>query len=356
MNIRTKVLLGYGFMVVLLMAVAGSSAVGFNELYASISRNLAERRSGVEAATGLLESLERQDSATLALIISGNSESQIEQMKGSDERFLALLKDVRSDAADLERDLTESISSHFIHYRKQRDAFLAAPGSKTLASYEERLFPLFWAVRQEVFRLLSLNYDQFERAEGEVQSTAIRNGIYLGILVMVALLAIMILSSMMRKHVLNPLAELADFSEDFSQGKSRRRLTVRGNDEIGRTARNINRILDSLDAREAQYDGRQSVLRQLLLALLDAFREPTAAVGLDGMLLASTMTQAGEDALLALIPQIRKRGEALLDDRGEAGDARVEFEEAGGAGRKVRVQLLRAQGKQPVGWLVIFQH
>ena len=76
MRIRTRILVGYGYLVGLLVLGAASAAIGFQQLGAAIDRVLAENIDSVRASIAMLESLERQDSATLRLLIEGEPRSE----------------------------------------------------------------------------------------------------------------------------------------------------------------------------------------------------------------------------------------------------------------------------------------
>jgi hypothetical protein len=344
MNIGTKVHVSYAALTTLMVAMAGTSAIGFSHLGSTVKRNLEERRVAVEAATGLLESLERQDSATLALIISSLDAESRDSMKKAEANFQKRLGEAERFADDEEKALIEGVRSHYDAYDKARKEFLEKGEGKTLALYEAGVFPTFWAAREDVFELLSLNFGSFVRADRQVQEAAIDNGIYLGIFITLALLGLIIVSVGMRRHLLVPLRDLAEFTEAVSRSPSRKRLMPKGSDELARVVRNLNDILDGRDSMAAEMEGRFSRSRQLLMGLLDHIGG-AALVGMDGRLLAAAMPAEDQQMLEAALPELASR----LKQDGDGRDRMLEHR--AGPGPTVRLELLTALDRRPAGWL-----
>ena len=92
MKLRVRLLVGYGYLVALLLLTAGSGMLGFLQLSEGIDVILEENFRSISASTHMLEALERQDSATLLLLLD-------EQTDRADmERFQKAFSDALEEA------------------------------------------------------------------------------------------------------------------------------------------------------------------------------------------------------------------------------------------------------------------
>ena len=69
MNLRTRLLAAYGYLVVVMLAAAVAATLGFHAVGQGIGRVLDENVRSVRASIDMLETLERQDSAVLGVLL-----------------------------------------------------------------------------------------------------------------------------------------------------------------------------------------------------------------------------------------------------------------------------------------------
>src|SRR5690606_13176455 len=115
-----------------------------------------------------------------------------------------------------------------------------------------------------------------------------------------------------RRGFLRRLTELERAGVEIQQGDGARRVPVDGDDELARIARALNLALDLRDRSDAVMRGRNREIRALLVALLRQWSTPVAITGIDGEVIASTLSVDDEQRLRSLTPQVRKAAGTLL--------------------------------------------
>src|SRR5690554_6391746 len=93
MNLRTRLLLGFGYLILLLMLTAGSAAIGFFQISEAIEKIVEENFHSVSAGVEMLEALERQTTVSLDLMLTGDYEAgDFSDHDAQFERFLLVAK------------------------------------------------------------------------------------------------------------------------------------------------------------------------------------------------------------------------------------------------------------------------
>lgn len=350
MTLRLRLLLGYGYLVGLLLLATGTSMIGFLHLSAGIEAVLQENFFSIRAAMAMIEALERQDSATLAALIEGREELVDAEVSG--RSFEEALEEASANVTEEgEAEALAAIRSEYAAYREARARLLAARPARPLAAYEEAVYPRFAAVKALVLELLALNQRAMFQAERGARQTAVRSGTWLGVLVVVALVSLAFLSRAMQRLILARIERLVEGMTAIA-GRHRRRLREEGKDELARIARGVNGLLDQYDRLEASTRGRLAQERRLVQGLVATGRPGAALFGLSGELWAGEPGRALEERVGAWIRE-EGRGPA---EAGEPFAATVPAAGAGDEGEapgagEVRLDLLVAPGGRPVGWL-----
>jgi HAMP domain-containing protein len=296
MRLSTRLLLGYGYLAGLLLLSAAGAALAFHQLGDNISAVLGENFRSVQAGIRMLESLERQDSAALSLLL-GHAEGRA-RMADADETFGESLAAARANITiEDEAGILDRIEQRFDDYRDVRDEVLAAPAEDRLGEYERRAFGLFEQVKAGVRELIDVNHAAMQRADEHARSAATTNAALHGLLVAVALLSLAPLSASMRRHVLSRLEEIGAVSQAISAGDLGRRLDERHNDELGQTARQLNRVLDRHQVLEAELGGHRSQMRGLTQALLLQLPLPAVLFSTSGEVMESTLEPGATEAI-----------------------------------------------------------
>ncbi len=353
MSLRTRLLLGYGYLVLLILITAASAAVGFFELSKGIGDVVDNNFRSVTAATEMLGALERQDSATLrALVDPDQTTASRDTLSAADSAFDAAFVKASTNATIAgEKKLLVHIHSTYADFRQARDHLVGTMPQRPLAAYNRDVYGKFRHVRGQVFALLDLNQAAIVAADRRARHTAVQNGVWLGILVTLALLSLIFLSRALQRHFLARLGHFREVSEAIAEGESRRRLKPGGDDELGLIARHFNTAIDTQKHLRTEAQGQLNQQRQLLIGALAQRDEPVALLGLDASVIASTLDGDAALAMEAHRGWVHEEGRAVLKAY-ESGEQAPRREIELGEGKALVFELLLAQKSRPVGWLV----
>lgn len=341
MTLRTRLLLGYGYLVALLLATATVSALGLQRFGRSLDRILLEDVHRVEAALVILRALDAHAAAAAAL---RRGERDAAAALGAAhqelERARAIVVARARGPEELERAAGLEREAAALRAARDRLRAASAPGAEDELELRRRVD----AVRRQALLLLEHDTREMQRAEATARRQAQGFALGLAALAVVALLSLGFLSRALQRGVLARLDELKALGDAVAAGDRGRRLRGRHDDELGLLARHLNAALDHQEAQEARTEGRLNQQAQLLLGLVGARPEPTALVGLDGAVISSTLPAAGDARVASFAERIRDERQVAAP-----GAVRRVADVDGGGG--LTLELLAHRGR-PVGWLV----
>lgn len=344
MQLRTRLLLGYGYLAALLLVAVGSAALTLLDLSRGIGRILEENYQSIQACVRMIQALERQDSATLVLLVDPRAEG--DSLAPHDAAFAQALADAEANVTlPDEPDLLRRVRDGYAELEEARERLLEEAPARPLAGYRTRVLPVFSKLQDDVLRLLEVNQAAMLEADRGARQSARLAGSWLGGLSALALLSLPFVARGMQRVVLDRLAELREAVHAVADGDLRRRLRDRGDDELAFVAREFNRMLDARDELRGRMAGRLAQQRQLVLALLARLGDDAFVLGLDGALLAHDGSAPAAADLAAL------REWAVGPGRELAGAPPSSAELALAGDRRVRLELLVAHGGRPVAWL-----
>ena len=170
MTLRTKLLAGYLIFVAALVVLGGLSAWRLREMGGVARRIISNNYDSVVAAQEMKESLERQDSAALFLLL-GARDKAATQLREHRERFDASFKKAAANITEAgEHDAIEAIRRDRDSYYQMPDSFmvrvelstaprptLEIPSWQPATSTSPGLEPQFNKLRSECEHLLQLN-------------------------------------------------------------------------------------------------------------------------------------------------------------------------------------------------------
>lgn len=304
MTLRSKLLLGYGYLVGLLLLAAGSAMLGFLTLSEGIDVVLENNYRSIRAAMDMVEALERQDSATLAALLDEPGREALEPFEAA---FATAMETARGNVTEQgEPEILDTVARQYATYRAARDELVRERPERPLAEYRRRVLPQFAALKHSVLELLEVNQEAMVGAERRARESATRNGSWLGFVVALALVSLVVLSRGLQRRILGRLAALRRGMATLAEGDTSRRLAVAGNDELDQIAERVNHLLDRLQAVEGELRGKVGRQRQLTLGLLGLLGEGAALFSLQGALLGGDL-QGGREAGARLGEWIRQR-------------------------------------------------
>lgn len=380
MLIRTRLVLGYGYLVALLVVTAGTAALALQRFSRGIDRVVADNVRSIEAAMRMLAALEEQNRATFAVLL-GKEDARQRLAAAEAELEAGLDAATANITLEEERPILARIREHHEELRAARTRLLAEElRTALLAAWDREVSGPTDAVKADVTALLAANHAAMERADVRTREEAQGGAVALGVLATIALLSLGFLSRGLQGTVLGRLAEIRELAEAAAMGERDRRLRVRRLDELGIVAVQLNAALDRHDQLEASVQGRVAQEKQLVLGVLERLDAPSGLVALDGELIASTLEPDDELALVSLGARVRAERPAPLqplapdpralvpddpdvaaaahaaaeeeESPAEEGPVRVVRQLTAEGGKTFHLELLLIAGVRPVGWLV----
>ena len=350
-SIRARLLVGYGYMMVLLLLTAGSAAFGFFTISEAIDRILSENFGSVSASVEMLDALERQNAITMTALLE--QDSDLEELFEADRQFEEALERARENVTLAgEEEVIDALSAQFSSYVRVRNGLIATDFEEMpLEILALQIFPSFVEVREGTSRLLQMNHEAIIDADREARETALQSAGWLGFLVTLALISMIWLARALQREILSRLTELTTVANSLLIGDQSRRFEADSNDELGLVSRQLNAALDAQDELQSEMRGRLNQQKQLVLGILEEISGALLLLGLDGRLIAATCPRFEEtfletvrDWLLSHRPEILRQ---FREEPEESLELRIEADEV-----PLSVRLLAAEGRRPVGWLI----
>jgi methyl-accepting chemotaxis protein len=294
MDLRTRILVGYGYLVSLIVISAMAAALGFHHLGTRLTEVLDENFTSVRLSMEMIVALERQDSALLAALLG--DEGADRALAESERTFLTALDGAKSNVTeDREAEVIDQVEQAYSAYGDARRRLLAQPHEHPLADYQAEALPRFDAVKRNVVELLDVNHQAMVKADEAARASAVRNAAGHGLAVVVALVSFAWLSRALRRVLLVRLADFKSVAEAMAAGDLDRRADATDSDELGVLAEQLNGLLD----RDAELRGRMHArlggASDLVSGLLASLDSPAALLASDGRVVASTLPDADAD-------------------------------------------------------------
>ena len=209
-------------------------------------------------------------------------------------------------------------------------------------------------VREEVSAALETERSQIVIFEEQVRRLFARTGVQFGLLVALALISMVLLAVALQKEVLQRLAKLRRFTDAVLAGEDHLRLRLEGRDELASLARQLNETLDQQQAMHSRVEGRLNQQRTILVGILALLDRPVALVSFDGFLLASSLVEEDESCLIGQEIAIRKLRDRIPSDQGVENLEELDKYEAYEIGGQFYVfALMTASRNRPVCWVVV---
>lgn len=349
-TLRTRLRIGYSYIMLLVLLTAGSAAIGFYQISNAIDRILSENFRSVDAAVEMLEALEEQNTLSMRVLLE--DEPPLHELRGADEVFTTALDAARGNIVlEGEVQIIAHIEANYQAYLKQRAKIFTGYHEQPFVVFNTELFPNYLHIKESVFSLLNLNHDAIIAAEKNARATALQTAAWLGLLVTIVLISMAVLARVLQRKIISRLQDLAEVAQEISVGNHSRRFDARQNDELGTVARQLNNALDARDELQAEMRGRINQEKQLVLGLLEDYGQPGLLIGLDSKVIAITDDVSESTDIDAIMLWLRENRRVLLENF--RATQKLTVDEHPFAGEQVtRIQLLTTAKTRPVGWLI----
>jgi two-component system, NtrC family, sensor histidine kinase KinB len=279
MSLRARLLTGYAIFIAALVALAAWSAWRLHDMGKVSRRIISENYDSVLAAQEMKESLERQDSAALFVLL-GARERGLAQLREHRARFDQSFNTAAHNITELgESAAIAAIQRDRDIYYQRFDAFIA---NSNADAYFTQLEPQFNQLRADSEHLLQLNQRAMrfkaEAAAGVAQLWFYRTLLIAGVLVAAGVG----LAFMLAQRIVGPIRRLTESTVRIAGGDLSASVIVDSTDEIGTLAAEYNRMAKSLRQLRSSDMGRLLVAQQTTEAAIDSLYDPVIVTDGDG--------------------------------------------------------------------------
>lgn len=276
MSLRIKLLLGYLIFVFALMALGGWSAWKLLQMGSVARLIIAENYDSVVAAQEMKESLERQDSAALFLLL-GQRERTLSQIQEHQRKFDAALEKAAHNITEKgEIEIIAAIRRDRATYYQNLASFLTQTSSEQTGNnfYFNRLEPFFHQLRGDCDRLLRLN-QQAMVIKAENATSVAQQWFWRTLLLAIALvIAGLVLALWLSQTIVRPLVELREAAGKIAGGDLAAKAQITSRDEIGILAAEFNRMAARLRQLRRSDLGQLFIAQQTTEAIIDSLYDP----------------------------------------------------------------------------------
>jgi NtrC-family two-component system sensor histidine kinase KinB len=228
------------------------------------------------------ESLERQDSAALFLLLN-RPDRALPQLREHRERFDAAAKRAAANVTEPgEAAIVEQIAADRDEYYRRFDGFVAAlagsadarlPSSPS-AVYFSQLEPVFADIRRQCDRLLTVNQDAMRRKASEAAALARR----WFLMTLGAALALVVagawFASALSASILRPVTQLTEATNRLAAGDLDAVVAIRRGDELSVLGDRFNEMAGRLRQHRQSDLGKVLVAQQTAEAAVDSLYDP----------------------------------------------------------------------------------
>jgi two-component system, NtrC family, sensor histidine kinase KinB len=252
MNLKKKILIGYGFAFTLMGLVATWAIINLWSLGKTTDAILRDYYQSILAVENMVDALGRQDSGIL-LVLMGDIEKGIAQYRENDALFLEWLGRSRDSIAVAgEREVIHAIELEYGEYARKINEVYSFEGKRgvsqpfTLNTYKESILPVFSRVKATCLELRTMNektmYSDSEKAR-QVARRAIWSTVFVA---SVASFIALFFSLVFAERLVLPLRRFVEAAKKISAGEFSVQLSVETRDELGQLAVEFNRMTAEL--------------------------------------------------------------------------------------------------------------
>jgi PAS domain S-box-containing protein len=253
-NLRTKLLTVFIGLLILFVVNSVWAVLNFNSLTDSIEGIMEDNYQSVEATQNMINAIERQDSAELSYIFTGN-ENASQNFQNNQTEFIKWLTRAEDNITEEgEAELLENISTRYSLYTEEfRKLTQTSEEESQFAThdyYYTEIFPIFEQLKNDLRDLQMINQEGMLFLRNEAGQTAKTASYRTVLIAAITVLGGLILTLYMINKTITPIYTLIDKIRKISEGDYSQQLDIDGDDEIGVLAKEFNHMTEQLKAYE----------------------------------------------------------------------------------------------------------
>lgn len=250
-TLRTKILLGYGIALALMVVILAWSYANLRRLGKASNAILTENYNSILAAENMINAIERQDSAILLLILRYQDEG-LRQFAENESQFLQWLARAKDNITiEGEAEIIAAIDSGYGAYLgrfSRLSLSLRTDPAEVNALYHETVLPAFKSVRDACIHLREINQETMFEASEHARYVATRAIVSMLTLGLVAIGVGLAFSLLLSALLTTPLSRIIAATHKIAEGDYDVEVGRASSDELGRLATDFNLMTRKLRA------------------------------------------------------------------------------------------------------------
>jgi two-component system, NtrC family, sensor histidine kinase KinB len=246
---RKKILLGYGASLLLIIVVLSWAVFLILRLGLASESILRENYQSIQAAENMIDAVERQDSATL-LILLGYEPQGASEFRENETLFLQWLGRAKDNITiPGEKEILDTLEKSYARYLSEISnlQFLyRSDRAKAANAYHEVVLPLFRSIRDACIRLRDLNHETMYAASNRANKISVQAVFSIAVIGAASVLLVIIFSLFLSHLISRPVTELGEAALQVAQGNYEVQVPVRGSDELALLATQFNLMVEKL--------------------------------------------------------------------------------------------------------------
>ena len=243
MKIRTKILLGFLILAVMLAVAGAYSIYELTTIGTSVQKLLDDNYKSINAAKMMIEALEREDSGVL-LLLSGKWKQGRETITTAHENFKKAFETAENNLTiEDEKQYVDKISRLYSEYRRLWDRpIVGTEYEDNLNWYFEEVHEAFKDVKVAVQDLMTINDKAMYETASNLKHRAHR-AVMPGIVAIIsALVFTLIFNFFVNIYIVNPILSIIRSVNDFITKDEPVFVDVETNDELSELADTVSKL------------------------------------------------------------------------------------------------------------------
>ena len=246
---RKKILLGYGASLLLIIVVLSWAMFLILRLGRASESILRENYQSIQAAENMIDAVERQDSATL-LILLGYEPQGASEFRENETLFLQWLGRAKDNITiPGEKEILDTLEKSYARYLSEisnLQLLYRSDRTKAANAYHEVVLPLFRSIRDTCIRLRDLNHETMYAASNRANKISVQAVFSISVIGAASVLLVIVFSLFLSHLISRPVTELGEAALQVAQGNYDVKVPVRGSDELALLATQFNLMVEKL--------------------------------------------------------------------------------------------------------------
>ncbi|MDP1989918.1 MAG: ATP-binding protein [Syntrophales bacterium] len=248
-TLRKKIFIGYGITLALMIVVLIWALVNLHDLGKASDAILRENYKSILAAENMVYAIERQDSATLLLLL-GYEDQAWKQFRENESLFFQWLGRARDNITiDGEERIVNSIETgynNYLNHIAELKLVYKSHLQKTASFYHETILPSFNSVRTACIHLREINQETMFKASERAHHVANRAIWSMVIIGSAAIIIGLGFSVILSNLLVRPVRQMKEATQKISEGNYDIDISISSSDELGGLANEFNVMVKRL--------------------------------------------------------------------------------------------------------------